>query len=101
MSHFGSAEAHVEMMRALKGRRTRRRDAHTAHVWGSDGNRVPSSQIDLNARTPEEKRTFLHGVAVRAEREEAGKAAGDLASTVVATPSMQRVMEEEVQNGRS
>ncbi len=99
MSRLNSAEGRAEVMRALKGRRERRAAAYSAARWGSDGNRVPSSHIDLNDRTPEEKRTFLHGMAVRAEREETGKAAGDLASTVVATPSMQRVMEEEVQRG--
>ncbi len=98
MSHLTSADGRAEAMRALKGRRARRQAARTASVWGSDGTRVPSSHIDLRDKTPEERLTFLHGMAVRAEREEAGKAAGDLASTVVATPSMQRVMEEEAQN---
>ncbi len=99
MSHLTSAAGRSEVMRALKGRRERRKAARTAYVWGTDGTRVPASHIDLRDKTPEEKRTFLHGMAVRAEREETGKAPGDLASTVVATPSMQRVMEEEAQRG--
>ncbi len=98
MSHLTSAAGRAEAMAALKVRRERRKAARTASVWGSDGKRVPGNFVDLRERTPEERRTFLHGMAVRAEREEAGKAAGDLASTVVATPSMQRVMEEEAQN---
>ncbi len=99
MSHTTSATGQAEVRAALKVRRDRRQAARTASVLGSDGKRVPGNHIDLRERTPEERRLFLHGMAVRAEREEAGKAPGDLASTVVATPSMQRVMEEEAQNG--
>ena len=101
MSHTTSAAGRAEVMRELKLRRGRRQAARTASVWGPDGKRVPAAFVDLRDRTPEEKRTFLHGMAVRAEREETGKAAGDLASTVVATPAMQRVMEEEAQRGRT
>ncbi len=97
MSHLTTADGHKEAMRAISGRRERRRAAYQHAHWGPDGQRVPSSHVDLNSVSPEAKRTFLHGMAVRAEREETGKAAGDLASTVVATPAMQRVMEEEAQ----
>ena len=97
MSYTTSAAGQAEVHAELKLRRGRRQDANTVRNWGPDGKRVPGRFVDLRDRTPEAKRTFLHGMAVRAEREETGKAAGDLASTVVATPSMQRVMEEEAQ----
>ena len=66
--------------------------------WGSDGQETPVGHVDLRDERPADRRKFLHGMTVRAEREEAGKAPGDLASTVVASPAMQRVLADEVQD---
>ncbi len=67
-------------------------------LWGADGSQVPVGHVDLREEGPA-KRAFLTDMLIRAEREETGKATGDLASTAVDSPSMQRALVEEAHGG--
>lgn len=85
-------------LREITRRRVRRTKALRTAMFGSDGTSTPIGFV-----RPEgvEKTAFLRGMMIRAEREEEGRAPGDLASQVVDTPAMQRVIGEEVVDGRS
>ncbi len=84
----------------LKIRTDRLDEVLRAALWGADGTEVPVGHVDLREEGPA-KQGFLKDMLVRAEREETGRAAGDLASTAVGTPSMQRALEEEARDGTS
>ena len=99
MSHLTTAEGHKEALLAIKGRRDRRHAAYTAARWGSDGQRVPSSHVDLREESVDTKRAVLQDLMTRARAEVEGRAPGDMAQTVVNTPSMTRVLAEEAQDG--
>ena len=63
--------------------------------WGSDGQETPGDMVRLEGA---ERRAFLTNMMSRADAESDGRAPGDLATTVVNTPAMQRALAEEAHN---
>ena len=85
-------------LREITRRRVRRTKALRTAMFGADGTGTPVGFVRPQGV---EKTAFLRGMLIRAEREEEGRAPGDLASQAVDTPAMQRVIAEEVSDATS
>ena len=96
MSPTPNAKTRAVLMAAIASRRESRQAAYRASRWGSDGQETPGDMVRLEGA---ERRAFLTNMMSRADAESAGRAPGDLATTVVDAPAMQRALAEEAHNG--